>query len=119
MIFLDNTGVEIYASRRDKTRVLACATSVKEALHSHTRSAMAAPLVLGRFINVVSRCFFSGLKLNCMNNLATRSTDVNQDPSSAGPHDCVRARPALRNVGCAFTAECISDNLIVRDKSSC
>jgi len=38
---------------------------------------IAAPLVLGRFINVVSRCFF-GLEASCMNNLAAGSTDVNQ-----------------------------------------
>jgi len=70
---------KIYANRRNGTHILAC-NSVKRALLALPR------LVLGRFINVVSRCFFE-FEASCMNNLAAGSTDVNQAPRSTGPHD--------------------------------
>lgn len=76
---------EIYANR---THVLAC-NSVKGAL-----LAFAAPLVLDRFINVVSRCFFE-FEANCMNNLAAGSTDVNQEPLGRLGHMIVGSATGL------------------------
>lgn len=94
-IFLDNAGRFMQTDAID--RMFFRHATVKETL-------LAVPLVLDRFINVVSKCFFE-FEANCMNNLIAGSTDVNQAPRSTGSLGrLLGPRPALKNASCTFIA---------------